>query len=389
MYTINIPVRKKITLFLLYVFVANVVFLPNDTFQLKKISFAVLIILNFDAFLYLKGKLNALVFCFAVVLPIYIISKSLILTGDLVGNVIGVFTGFMLLLYFVIQKYEFDFEFVLMRMLMILALFMVSMAILDFVGVLPTMSNPLLMWFYNTDNAMIGRGVRHAFGIIYFMKASPLLLLCLPYCIKNKKYIWTGIVLVALIISGTRANFLMGVIVFLVCFIYKERDFKRKMLLLFLTLIVIYIGVVGTDVTNIILNAFTIKESNDLSRRLSLQSIFSFWEANPLKFFIGSGYSSEFYNLRLNQMVSNTELSYWNLLRRVGFFTFLVMMYMFLYPSLKTCKFETLANIGYLAYLVVAYTNPLLYSSTGITALLYMYYLLMRFRQTSVLVDKV
>lgn len=377
----KIPIKKGISLLLLYIFIINIVFLPNDTFQLKKISFALLVAINFDAVFYKKGNLNTLVFCFALILPLYIILKSTVLTGDFLGNVRIVFAGFMLLLYFIIKKYDFDFEKVLMQVLMSLAVFMLFMAALDFSGILPTMSNPILMWFYTTENAMIGRGARHAFGIIYFMKASSLLLLCLPYCIKRKKYIWAGIVLLALIISGTRANVFLGIIVLLSCLIYREQNIRRRALLIILVLFVAYLAIFKTRISDMILNIFTMKESNDLSRSRSLQSFFSIWKENPFSFFIGSGYSSEFYNIGLNQMVNNVELSYWNLLRRVGVFLFAIMMYMFFYPIAKTYKTETLTNIGYIAYLITAYTNPLLYTSTGITALIYMYYIMMKSQQ--------
>lgn len=373
-----VELRKSITLLLLYLFIINVVFLPNDTFQLKKVSFVLLILLNIGIFFGTKDKLQTLVFMFATMLPLYIILKSFILTGNLMNNIAGGFTGFMLLLFFIIQKYNFDFEKILMRVLIALALFMVLMALLDFTGMVPTMSNPLLMWFYATENAMVGRGAGHAFGIIYFMKASPLLLICLPYCIKNKKYIWAIIVIVALLISGTRGNVLMGIIVFLACLIYGEKKIGRRLALVALLVIAVYVALFGIGFSDIILDAFTMKSHNDSLRSLSLESIFMNWKRDPISFIIGSGYSSEFFDFGMNQMVSNVELSYWNLLRRVGIFVFFMMMYMFIYPILKTYKSEPLANIGYIGYLIVAYTNPLLYTSTGITLLLYMFYLLMR-----------
>lgn len=365
---------RNVSIFLIALFLINVVFLPNDTFYLKKMSFLLIILFNLGCFYKFGGKDEFAFLFFSVVLPTYIIFKSYVQIGNFMSNFLGGFTGYLLLIYFVIKRHDIDFEKMFMMTLLVLAYFIDVMALLDFVGILPALSNPLLMWFYNTDNAMIGRGTRHAFGFIYFMKSSPMLMLCLPWCIEKKKKISAIIVTVALVLSGTRANLILGIVLLLACLFYEEKNIVWIYARVFIGVTIILAIVSGTNVVETILNAFSMKVDNDKIRNLSLMSIITFWQDHPLSFIFGSGYASSFYNLGRFEFVSNIELSYWNLLRRVGLTIFAIMMFMFLYP-LKNMKFRPMICFGYIAYLVVAYTNPLLYTSTGITVLLYMYVL--------------
>ena len=87
--------------------------------------------------------------------------------------------------------------------------------------------------------------------------------------------------------------------------------------------------------------------------------------------------TSSFYNIAYNSYTVLVELSYWNLLRQLGLFLFVLAMYMFLKPLFSVAKNKNtrVLSFGYISYLIVAYTNPLLYSSTGFCALLIMLYL--------------
>ena len=368
-------IMKKVNIALIIIFIINVVFLPNDTFLLKKASFILLILLNIPCLLDIRCRDDLFFLFFGFVFPIYTIIKSWLIMGDLSGNINGGFSGFMFLTYFIIKRYHIDFEEILMKVLMVLAWFMVLMALLDFAHIMPTKSNPLLMWFHRSSNAMIGRGSNHAFGIIYFMKSSPLLLLALAYQIKRNKPIQIAVAFAALLLSATRANILLAVVVLFGCYIYKDKNPKRRVILIVIGIAAVVYIAFGTGIIDKIVNAFIMKKDGDNVRSLTLKSILDVWKGEPLKFWLGSGYASGFYSEGRDEFVTTVELSYWNLLRRIGFTSFLVLMYMYLKP-LKLFRSEALICIGYIAYLAVAYVDPVLYSSTGITAVLYMYYLL-------------
>lgn len=57
---------------------------------------------------------------------------------------------------------------------------------------------------------------------------------------------------------------------------------------------------------------------------------------------------------------------------------FIILMAMYLYPLARLLKYKKkyLSEIfAYAGFLIIAYTNPFLYSTTGMIILLYMYYL--------------
>lgn len=366
---------RKINIGLIAFFVINVVFLPNDTFYMKKVSFILLVLINIPCFFRIESRDDLFFLFFGFVFPTYTIIKSILITGNVSGNFTEGFSGYMFLIYFVIKRYRIDYEDILMKILMTMAWFMVLMALLDFAHIVPTKSNPLLMWFHYSDNAMIGRGSNHAFGIIYFMKSSPVLLLALPYQIKRNKPIQVAVAFFALLLSGTRANVLLAAMVLFSCYIYKDTNPKRKALLIIAEVVTVVVIVLGTGIIQKVIDAFVMKADGDGVRSLTLKSILDVWRDEPVKFVTGSGYASVFYSEGRGEFVTTVELSYWNLLRRIGIISFLVLMYSFLKP-LKQFKAEPLICIGYIAYLAVAYVDPVLYSSTGISAMLYMYYLM-------------
>jgi len=126
-----------------------------------------------------------------------------------------------------------------------------------------------------------------------------------------------------------------------------------------------------------LLDVFARKSTGDETRYGHLVGVIEFWESHPINFIIGSGFTSKFFSYGVNDYVSNIELSYWNLLRQVGIIAFSGMMVMYIYPIkllLKKKKHKEMV-IAYIIYLIIAYTNPFLYSSTGMLITLYMYYL--------------
>ena len=157
-----------------------------------------------------------------------------------------------------------------------------------------------------------------------------------------------------------------------------NKDFKYKKI--FKIILIFTIGVylfVSIDVLEVIKIMFEKKSYGDDVRLLTLISIKNLWENNPISFFLGFGMTSSFYNIAYNSYTVLVELSYWNLLRQLGLFLFVLAMYMFLKPLFSVAKNKNtrVLSFGYISYLIVAYTNPLLYSSTGFCALLIMLYL--------------
>ena len=375
-YSVAGGTKHYINLFLLWIYVFNTVFIPYDDFMLKKISYVLLLILNMREII--NGcrltKENLVIILFGIMLPLYTIIKSAIITHEFLSNFMSGYTGMILLLYFVINKYKINFIHILNLCLFALSLLICISAFLDLIGVISVLSNPILQWLYDTSNANIGKGTQYISGYYIFIKTSPMLLVGLGYHIQNKKYVSAIIFTFALILSGTRANAILAILVFGIGLLVRERTIKRQYLMF---LIVISIGVVvlvGTSGVDRFIEFNASKSSSDMVRERTVPSIIKSWKDNPLSFITGQGYSGEFYNYGRKTFNADSELSYWNLLRRVGIFCFVLIIGCYLYPIWSNRKSKNMYSIvfAYIAYLVGCYVNPLLYTSTGVTVLLYM-----------------
>lgn len=231
------------------------------------------------------------------------------------------------------------------------------------------------MWMYSTENANIGKGPGYLLGYYIFIKTTPMLLLALGYMAERKRYLICTMILVALVLSGTRANAALGVLVFGLSLILAEKNNTKKALIIIVVIILGFYIFIGQEMFLKYMTYSASKIGSDLVRAGTLESILDSWKKSPFSLFFGQGYTSTFYNMGRMEWNSDVELAYWNLLRRVGLGCFILMMIGYLYPirwMIKTKKNIVLA-FAYLMYLVGAYINPLLYTSTGVTVLLFMY----------------
>ena len=369
--------KYYLNLLLIWIYVFNAVFIPYDDFMLKKVSYILLVVFNIGEIINgcRLNKENIFITLFGGILPIYTIIKSAIITHDFAGNFASGYTGMIILLFFVIRKSKIDFISIMNSCLTALAVLICFSAFFDAIGLLPVLSNPILKWMYETSNANIGSGSIYLLGYYIFVKTSPMLLVGLGYQIQNRKYISTALYFVVLVLSGTRANASLAILVLGIGLMAKERTVKRKYIMLFIVICLGFILLIGMSGADKYIKFSSTKVASDMVREETLPSIIKTWQADPLSFIVGQGYTGEFYNYGIKRFASDVELSYWNLLRRVGVICFFLMMVCYLYPIWKIRKDKNTHTIitGYVAYLVGCYVNPLLYTSTGVTVLLYMF----------------
>jgi len=382
-----IRIRRNINTVLLFLFALNAIFLPADTFEVKKLSLILLLVLNCDCFFKLRKKDERLVFLFGFLLTSISIGWSFVLTGDLYNNIRIGYVGYILMLYPIIRQHRINFVKLTLHVLLLMAYFVVLMGLLDFVGLVPMHENPYLMWIYESENALVGKGSHLPIGYMIFMKTSPMLFVALAYAFVLPRSIWEPlafpklkyvnaiVIIVALMLSGTRANMLMCGMFVLFCYVYCKKNRVKQMILIFGIGLFIMYALADSSIFKMILDVFVRKASSDEVRNGILTSIFNVWKEDPIKFFIGSGFSKTFFNAGRGEEAYNVELSFWNLLRQLGLPLFLATMVAYLYPAMRMLKQgrNVLIVIGYVGYLAIAYTNPLLHSSTGMTVLLFMY----------------
>lgn len=357
------------------VFIFNTVLLPNDTFNLKIVSLGALLLFNLPYILKNNGVDKKVVFWGGLVLPSVLILWSIFLTKDLVGNIKYGYVLYILALLCVIRKDELHFLPVMMFSLRALVVITLGLFFLDFTGISTLSDNSLAQFLHNSDNAMIGKTAESLLGYVIFLKASPLVIFLMIYDMKRRKYIWAILSLGAMILSGTRANALTSVAVFVVYILFLEKDKKTKTLFLifFVAVAVLFVH----KIVDKLVELFVLKAGSDSVRSGHLQGIIETWKTNPLSFFTGVGYTAKFYSYGIDAMTYNVELSYWNLLRQLGIFGFAALMAVYIYPMVIQLKRKInmcfiLAQLG---YIIISYTNPFLFSTTGASMLLLAYYL--------------
>ncbi|MBD3749611.1 MAG: hypothetical protein IE931_08950 [Sphingobacteriales bacterium] len=218
--------------------------------------------------------------------------------------------------------------------------------------------------------------------IMLYYRTSPLLVFPLAFYMnaflygKKKKisFIFSGIFLFTLILSGTRANMLAGVTIIVFCLFSYLIKKKNKFPLVFMTLISIYIIIT-------FIRTLSFKQTDESSHIKSehLNSYISLFEQNPHYLLFGSGLGSKFYSSGNGYYVSQTELTYLDLIRWFGIPITLIFLLLILYPVIYLSSNKLINNknsnliIAYFSYLFIAGTNPLLVSSTGMLAIITMY----------------
>lgn len=365
----NVRVSDVLTL----IFVFACVLLPADMYNIKigSILFMFIVSLVDKSFSRFDECDNRIV-CYGFVLPMYYLLVSLRFSDSGVVEIVkAVYPGFMLIICFFTRKRQQSFKKWLLAALKIEAVLIVFMVITDMLHVWDIETSPLF-WFHNSGNAMMGKGSQFFTYYMVFFKTSPLLFVLLFDSLKNSRAVWTILSFAAIIFSGTRANVFMCVVCLLLYAIFFQSDKNKRYTSLIICLAIAFIGF--KPISSYVVKVFTNKASSDAIRSGHIQGLLNLWAQDPKALLLGSGFCSSFYSLGRNDYVSTIEQAYWDLIFKVGvvgFIPFLCMLIAPLKNLIKKGAYEVL--IPYLAFLVITYTNPFLYSSTGYLLLIFVY----------------
>lgn len=348
---------------------------PNDIFSLKKIVFVLLLLLNFSIILSSLRKASV---CsvYGFVFPLLLWIYSFVLMFDIITPFLRVFCCFMLLLLIPIMVYEIDFEVILTKLSWIIVFVTLTVLILDLFNILDINGNNFLRNFwYNNEIGMMGKG--HIYSGYYkiFMKSSPILCFTLFKEAKEKKYIKMILILLTLLVSGTRSNMFFPIAMLIICFFIEQKGDNRRLLKVVFALIMVVISIGYIDsIWASFRETFIEKGSLSDSVRLGhLDGLIESYKRNPINIFIGTGMGSSFYSYGSNSYANSIELSYLDLFRQMGIVFFMAFMY-FLIKPLFGNFIDISTKCAYIAYLLIAATNPLLFSSTAFMVYIYIYF---------------
>lgn len=368
--------------FMLMLLVFILVFDPtNKIFHAKELVFIVLS-LCFVCFVFFKNEsieinyeVILLVFLFSFVVPFY---------SFFVGGLTDIHFSLdfalaqikSLILFFIVIALVLvpnNFERYFMFSLIVLAVF-ILFTYFGFLLEIKFVMNYVSWLVKDIQAALIGpRSFGEVNITMVYYKTAPLLVFPVAYMFSDKIKISTFfmifIVLAALFVSGTRANMLVAILMlFLFVFLKINYSFKLLVIAFFLSLLVAFSPSIFDNFLNPGEVSNTIKTQH-------MQSYYYYFLDNTVLFIFGSGLGSGFYSSGFDEIVQQTELVYLDILRTHGIIFLLIVLFVLLYPFFKVLKINKFKAYGYLFYLIIAGTNPLLFSSTGMLALAYAYYL--------------
>lgn len=379
----ELSVLNRISHSMITIFIFFAVLTPADSLEIKIISFIILLILNYKIIIKKALESQFKVIGFHIfIFPLLLVLTSLFMGGDLYLTISNAYLPTYASLILLIINYEIDFEDKLISTLKVCSLIIVSIVVLDFFKVLDIYSNYFAMYLHNNSEAMIGKSVEYWSYYVVFLKASPLILILLGTALAKRNFFVVVLSAVALLLTGTRANLLAALFLISV-YLYKNRkgytkyvnDFKyseKKIKYIIIFSILLIVLIFHKNIINYFTYMFVSKASSDLNKIGDVEEIFSVFRKNPLTIFVGTGLGTEEKYRIIN---GTSEVALFDLWRKNG----LLGVAMFLYFILKPVRSiwnnnQTKGTIFiYIAYLFVAMTNPLLFSSTAYIMYIYIY----------------
>lgn len=374
----------KILSFLLSVFVFVLLVDPvNSILKMKDVVFVFFVALS--ALHYTRIKINALI----VILTIYLIVVITFISGHFAvykfdyGFTMSVLKGFSpLVLLFWIDKYR------IINKLIFPSLVICITVIFTF---LVFFYNPVLLGviykFYMNHDATMMMSRRSFLGIeimSFFYKSLPVLIIpasIYTYRFFNKEglnrknFLIMSLLLFTIFLGGTRACMLAGILICAInLFLWLSRFNLGKLFII--PILTVFLAAFS------ILFLSLISEKDEASNKVKFANLDSYSDLiikHPSILLFGQGAGSVFYSKGRNEMVVQTEWSYLEILRMFGLFGAIVVILLFFFPlyliykKRKILKYWVPMFVGYLLYLFVGGTNPLLLGSTGMLVLLVAY----------------
>ena len=358
---------KEILGLLLFLYIISACLIPADYMNIKKIFGLLFIALSIPVVITCRNIWTDIVVFFSLGYSIFTIVLSLIVSNVKASFVISRgYIAIYLLMVIPIVYFELDYEKNLILALKIIVIIVIIGVILDAFGILGIYQNPIYNFLRITENAKIGKSSSLiALGYMVYLKAIALLVILLGRSIEEKRILWIMLTSVAIFLSGSRALWLTGMLLFFIAIASSKKLQHSKFKWAFLLIVVLCGLVYVSDIVGIIKNSFYLKESGDLERRGHLISEWTEITKSISSFLFGSGYGNTFFSEGTGKTVYVTELSYFELLRQNGFVFFLVFIVFLIVPLRVLWKKDRTLLWIYLMYLIIAYTNPLLYTSTA------------------------
>lgn len=189
-----------------------------------------------------------------------------------------------------------------------------------------------------------------------------------------RKVLYLIIILFAFFVSGTRSTMIAPLFIFIIVGYKSFSKMKNAKYILYPLIVVL--GVIF--VLGLYFMAFEKNEDSNVVKYAHIASYIQLFGEHPWYLLTGEGPGSCFYSEGFDKVVKTTEWTYLELVRYFGVFS-LIIIWVFYKPLIslwtysKNDPFVRCMFWAYFAYLLIAGTNPLMLSSTGMIMLLMAY----------------
>ena len=366
-------IRRSIGVFLLILFVFYCAAFPANVFNLKVIIFLLLLIIGFPELIICCSKrefgiILIFIFCYLFIT----VTESLVIGNGSVKEVLSFsWVWLMLLIVPISIQWNVDYTRVFLNATLYIAIVLDLIFLLDITGAVNMFDNPLSRILYETNDLKLGKGELSTFGYFIFYKTTPLLVVSLSYFSYKKNIFLSLLLFVALCASGTRANLLIGVCVLLFGFCFNKC--KNRLLvggvLLISVILILYVCFYDDFMERSRMKA----EISDNIKYSDIFDITNMMLNDKFKTIFGFGIGS-YFNSTARGAVNIVEVSYFDYLRQVGIVCFMFFLMFLIFPVIKIIRKQIWWLLfGYLGYLLIAATNPLLVSSTSFLVYILVY----------------
>lgn len=347
---------------------------PADYINIKEILLLSAIIITLPTIIidFFYRKKHQLLYIFGILYPFVTFLTSILLGESNFFDALSYgYVWVILLLIPGLLKYNVDFTQIFLVGTVIVATIVNSIFFLDISNLCFMQNNPLILILDSLNEIKYGKGSVATFGYFIFYKSVPLLIVTLGYFLWKKKILQVFWITIALAVSGTRANIVAVALLFLFFMFSIQANLKKKMLISSIAIMGICLILPSLIEKMILLNE--LKTNLDNVKIEHLKSIFYFLNNNPLYYLYGSGVGSYFYSTGIDNLTNVVEVSYFDYFRQVGLIGFTLFMLFLLIPLKFLYKTEIWLFYSYIVYLAVAFTNPLLVSSTSFVLYMLVY----------------
>ena len=371
---------------LIFLFVADP---TNSIFHLKTVVFALLFLYNIIFFKAEWGRLCYFAVCLVAILLPWLFA---LFRGEVIdtADAMAAITAVMPLL---LLPWLYRYDVLSLSQLPVILTVLLVIMLYWMIFFVPRLEGVVYLFMCAHDHSiMLSRRVFLGFSMfgmyckstVAFLPVFALMLYkAFTPALRNARVMLAVFLFIHLfLISGTRSTMLLPTFLALVLlFVFYRNNRYCKYLLYPLTMVGIFaFGVL------LVLLLTEVDEHSNMVKYAHIASYVELFRENPIYMILGQGPGTAFYSEGFQKMSLKTEWSYMELWRNYGVFALLI-LYIYLRPLLSLLRSaykndEALViALTYIIYLVIAGTNPLLLSSTGMTVLLTVYSCAWRYRE--------